>query len=272
MSRRMTSLAAASLAAASFVVSGSALANGKAVVDEALWLINNIPVQNNTWDLPCAINWETPTAKTKAACFFTLSLMRAMGYAKTDVYRLWESTSPASEDYYALLKASPALDDAPPRIETFFRRVTRVEDIEKGDILVIGKTMSGNTVTYAGHTVMITGAPIEILPQIEPRYADTRQFALPIADSTNSAHGCNSNEFTDSRWNGNCKSGYHNPGVGTGYMRIYTHTLNGDLLGYTWSVTSSKDSYMSPKTRPYLIGRLYKLPPPAKDDLPPPPP
>jgi hypothetical protein len=61
-------------------------------------------------------------------------------------------------------------------------------------------------------------------------------------------------------------------GIGTGYMRLYVHASNGGLLGYTWSVTSSQTSYMSPKTRPYHIGRLFKLPPPAGDDLPPPPP
>lgn len=267
--RRMTSLAAASLAAASFVVSGSALANGKAVADQALWLVNNVAPQNNIWEQPCEIDWDTPFARTKAACFFTLALKEAMSYSDADIRGMWGSKSPSSAKLFEILSMSSALNDSPPLFETHFRRITRAEDIEKGDILVIGAT---KTPVYAGHTVIITGAPIEILPQIEPRYQDTRQYALPIADSTNSAHGCNSNEFKDSRWNGTCKNGYHNPGVGTGFMRIYTHALTGDLLGYTWSVTSSRDSYISPSQRPYLIGRLFKLPPPVGDDLPPPPP
>lgn len=280
MRRRMTSLAAASLAVASFAVSGSALADGKAVAATALWLIDNIAPQNNTWDLPCSINWDVPSAKTKAACFFTLSLMRAMNYEKQDIYAMWDSNSPSSEIYFDVLSRSPALYDNPPRFETYFRRVTRAVDIDAGDILVIGPTFSGTTQTYAGHTVIITGPATEILPQVAPRYADTKQYAIPIADSTNSSHGCSTTAYADSRWSGSCKDangdgkadGTFRSGVGTGYMRVYADAFSNALLGYTWSVTSSQTSYMSPKTRPYHIGRLFKLPVPIGNDLPPPPP
>jgi hypothetical protein len=62
------------------------------------------------------------------------------------------------------------------------------------------------------------------------------------------------------------------PGAGTAYLRVYTDSLTGMLLGFTWSVTASTSSYYSPSSRPYRIGRLFKLPDPLEDPADPPPP
>ncbi|WP_437961533.1 hypothetical protein WME76_19070 [Sorangium sp. So ce119] len=185
-------------------------------------------------------------------------------------------SSPTSAYYFDILNSSPALGAA-AGIETYFRRITRAADIQKGDVLVIDQKIEYNPVTeedeivYAGHTVIITGAPREILPQVNPRYSGTKQYAVPIADSTEVAHGCNA-AYPDSRWSGPCTGGYMTPGAGTGYMRVYTDSLTGILLGYTWSVTSSMTSYYSPSNRPFRIGRPFKLPAPLPTEPPPPPP
>ncbi|WP_438002670.1 hypothetical protein WME89_27325 [Sorangium sp. So ce321] len=270
----MTSLAVVSLAAASLITLGSASASAKDHTDWALEFINNA-VSNSVTDEgeDCFMNWGDGTpaawsAKTKGACFFTLSLQKAMGYAKKDIGNLWFANSPVSDVYFDYINMSPALG-APPLSEddeTHFRRVSRAIDIQRGDILVVGATG-----TYPGHTVIITGAPTEILPQINPRYAGTKQYAVPIVDSTTMSHGCNT-AYPDSRWSGPCVGGSMADGAGTGYMRVYTDSITNILLGYTWSVTSSTTTYYSPSTRPFRVGRLFKLPPPAGDDLPPPPP
>jgi hypothetical protein len=104
-----------------------------------------------------------------------------------------------------------------------------------------------------------------------PRYSGTKQYAVPIIDSTNSSHGCNT-AYPDSRWTGTCTGGYGGSGIGTGYIRVYTDSMTGILLGYTWSVTASTTSYYSPSTRPYRVGRLFKLPAPLPTEDPPPPP
>lgn len=278
MSRRTTSLAVASLAAASFISLASASASAKGPEDWAVEFIDNAVV--NEWgnDPDCFVNWDDPdqskawTGSTKAACFFTLSLQKAMGYTPQDIYAMWGKNSPTSDYYFDLVTASPKVGATSAGFETYFRRVERAVDIQKGDVFTIGEVRGETGITYAGHTMIITGAAEEILPQINPRYSRTRQYAVPIADSTSSSHGCAEGKYRDSRWSGQCTGGYMAPGAGTGYVRVYTDSLTDVLLGYTWSVTSSTTSYYSPSTRPYRIGRLSKLPDPISTDPPPPPP
>ncbi|CAN94503.1 putative secreted protein [Sorangium cellulosum So ce56] len=273
MSRRTTSLAVASLAAASFITLASASASAKGPEDWALEFIDN--AVSNEWgtEPDCFMTWDDAdqskawTGMTKAACFFTLSLQKAMGYTQQDIYAMWGKNSPTSDYYFDIVNASPKVGATPPGFETYFRRVERAVDIQKGDIFTIGATS-----TFAGHTMIVTGAPEKILPQINPRYSGTEQFAVPIADSTSSSHGCAEGKYKDSRWSGQCTGGYMTPGAGTGYVRVYTDSFSGILLGFTWSVTSSQTSYYSPSTRPYRIGRLFKLPDPLPTEPPPPPP
>jgi hypothetical protein len=266
---------------------GSASASAKDHADWALEFIEGVNAEQNEWSTPCSINWGDGTpgsmsGTTKGACFFTLSLMKAGGYSTLDTHAWWDINSPGSDDYYEIINGSPALGAPPPGIETYFRRVTRALDIQKGDVLVVDEkivchmeVVEGVEVevceTLAGHTAIITGAPVDITSRgINPRYSGTRQYAVEVADSTATAHGCSA-EFRDSRWiDASCTN--YKPGAGTATMRLYTDSLTGILLGYTWSVTSSLKSYMSPMTRPYRIGRLFKLPEPIDPSDPPPPP
>ncbi|WP_437766965.1 hypothetical protein WMF27_21715 [Sorangium sp. So ce281] len=266
-------MAVASLAAASFITLASASASAKGAEDWALEFIEN--AESNEWgtEPECFMNWDDPdqskawTGMTKAACFFTLSLQKAMGYSSLDMYSMWGKNSPTSDYYFDIINVSPKVGANPSGFETYFRLVERAADIQKGDVFSIGATG-----TFAGHTMIVTGAPEKITPQINPRYSRTEQFAVPIADSTSSSHGCSEGQYKDSRWSGPCTGGYMTPGAGTGYVRVYADSFSGVLLGFTWSVTSSQSSYYSPTTRPYRIGRLAKLPDPLPTEPPPPPP
>ncbi|WP_437963084.1 hypothetical protein WMF04_25430 [Sorangium sp. So ce260] len=283
-------MAVASLAAASFIMLGSASASAKDHADWALdFLDHTVSNEFAGSDEKCFMTWEEPqtlsvdgetvqvpawSGRTKGACFFVLSLQKAKGYTEQDFLAFWGVKSPTSDYIFDLINMSPATG-APspsPDDETHFRRVNRALDIQKGDVLAIGATS-----TYAGHTVIVTGPAKEIFPQVMPRYSGTRQYAVPIVDSTSSSHGCvdpdsENNEYADSRWDGPCTGGHMEAGIGTATMRVYTESASGLLLGYTWSVTASNTSYYSPLTRPYRIGRLIKLPDPQSTEPPPPPP
>lgn len=173
------------------------------------------------------------------ASFITTVIKEAMGWTGDHIRHIWGSTSPGSPIYYDNIT-----------LGVNFTRITNIYDIQRGDILTIDATDS-----YSGHSVMILEAPEELTVQLKPRWADTLQWAVKIADSTTSAHGCNS-IYPDSRWEGDCKNGgvFHQ-GPGTGYIRLYTD-LTGEFIGYTWSITSVSDSqYYSPSVRPYAVGR-----------------
>ncbi|HTN87059.1 MAG TPA: hypothetical protein VL242_25345 [Sorangium sp.] len=213
-------------AAASLVALGSAPAEACSdVADAALALITaGTPVSNG-------------------APFFTRAMRDQSGYTGTDIAVLWGSTSPNSHIYYDNIIA-----------ENYFTQVTNVVDIAAGDLLAINHVLnSSGTVTYSGHAAIITGPATQISPAISPVYANTKQYAVPIADATSSSHGC-SVSYPDSRWSGACTGGTFTAGTGTAYMRLYTD-LSGNLLGYSWSVTSGA-TYYSPTTRPYAIGKL----------------
>ncbi|WP_437922699.1 hypothetical protein WMF37_27110 [Sorangium sp. So ce291] len=274
------------MAAASFITLSSAPASAKDHADWALEFVNGA-VSNELADVsePCSMAWDEPgiveindepvrvepwTGKTRGACLFVESLKQARGYGYEgqEFKNMWGKYGPSSAELFDVVNRSAALG-ASAGIETYFRRVAKAADIQKGDVFVIDATA-----TYSGHTAIITGPATEITPQIAPRYSGTRQYAVPIVDSTSTAHGCldPDSPYADSRWSGACTGGYMKGGAGTATMRVYTDSLTGILLGYTWSVTASTTSYYSPMTRPYRVGRPYKLIAPVSTDPPPPPP
>jgi hypothetical protein len=268
MSRRTTSLAVASLVAGSLLMLGSTTASAQTQDHTDLALNFVATAMVNDWAYepdPCWIDWTSNPASgaTRGACFFTLVLKQARGYHDDDIEMLWGSVSPDSHRLFNQIDASPYLGQPAGAVETHFRRLSKASEIRKGDILSIDATDS-----FDGHTVIITGPAVDITSSaIMPVYRGTKQYAVPIVDSSSISHGCNAT-YPDSRWRGPCTGGYMDAGAGTGYMRVYIDSLSGVLLGFTWSITASTTSYYSPSTRPYRIGRLYKLPAP----MPPPPP
>ncbi|WP_437758884.1 hypothetical protein [Sorangium sp. So ce1389] len=176
------------------------------------------------------------------AVLFTAVQKAAFGYTSTDIAVLWGSTSPNSAQYYSKFAAS---------VHTTL--ITNASSIAAGDVLVIGAAG-----TYTGHTAIVTGPATQLSTALNPVYANTKQWAVPIADSTTSVHGC-SVAFPDSRWTGNCTTGTFAAGEGTAYMRLYSD-LSDNLQGYSWSVTSGA-TYYAPSVRPYVIGRLTPCPP-----------
>jgi hypothetical protein len=152
----------------------------------------------------------------------------------------WGSTSPSSEKYYTEFTKPGS---------TLISLVSNAGSIAAGDVLVVNKTSS-----YGGHTMIATGPAVQLTTALTPTAPNTLQWALPIADSTTSVHGC-SNIYKDSRWSGTCTN--FTSGPGTGYIRLYTD-LSGNLVGHSWSVTSGSTAYWFTGTgaRPFVVGRL----------------
>ncbi|HTN87057.1 MAG TPA: hypothetical protein VL242_25335 [Sorangium sp.] len=181
----------------------------------------------------------TPSVSS-GAVFFTAVQKSAFGYTPTDIAVLWGSTSPNSSQYYTNFDAG-----------NHITKITTASGIAAGDVLVIGT----GTSTSSAHTAIITGSAIPI-SALNPVYAGTKQWAVPIADSTTTSHGCSAS-FPDSR----CVGGVFTAGEGTAFIRLYSD-LSDSLVGYgfTWSVTSGA-TYYTPTARPYVIGRLTPCPP-----------
>ncbi|XXY48042.1 hypothetical protein WME91_49390 [Sorangium sp. So ce269] len=181
------------------------------------------------------------TPVSSGAVFFTAVQKAAFGIPSTDIAVLWGSTSPNSAQYYTNFNAG-----------NHVTKISTATGIAAGDVLVIGAAG-----TYTGHTAIILGPATQLSTALNPIYANTKQWAVPIADSTTSVHGC-STFYPDSRWTGTCTTGTFAAGEGTAYMRLYSD-LSDNLQGYSWSVTSGA-TYYSPTTRPYVIGRLTPCP------------
>ncbi|WP_437736779.1 hypothetical protein [Sorangium sp. So ce1335] len=160
-----------------------------------------------------------------------------------DLDFIWGSISPSSEQYYDAF-TDPAKAPAGGIDVTL---ISNVAQLAAGDVLVLDKTM-----TYSGHLAIINGPAQELTTQLNPKFSQTRQWAVPIIDSTGSKHGsCTATSFVDSR----CVNGVFTQGPGTAWMRVYSD-LSGNLLGHTWSVTSSSTGYYSQTERPYVVARL----------------
>lgn len=203
-------------------------------------------IANSALDLIDANVWTG-----HGAPFFTAALRSAYELSSIDVASLWGSSNPSSPVYYDHILA-----------QNHFTHITTLDDAD-GDLIADniepGDLLSIDAVTgYNGHSVVILSAPERLPGTMNPVIAGTRQWAVEIADSTSTGHGCSS-VFPDSR---GCGAGFV-AGPGTGYMRLYTDVATGALLGYTWGITSCSTCYYAPATRPYAIGRVTPCPPTA---------
>ncbi|MDI1481056.1 hypothetical protein [Polyangium sp. y55x31] len=132
-----------------------------------------------------------------------------------------------------------------------FVEITNIADIEAGQIFAIDATGS-----YTGHAAVIVGEPIDITPPAgyyTPYRTGQKQWALPIADSTSTEHGQNA-AFPDSR---RTASGFTGSVGGTAYLRLYSDEATGEILSYSWSVTSTNEANVFDQSeRPFAIGEL----------------
>ena len=276
MNKNTLRLTLASVAACSVITLGSSPASAyDEHVDAAEEFIFNATVNDTDTTNGCWINWTDSNSligHTKGACYFTELLKGGFGYAAADIKALWGTPGQLgfainSQLFFNKINSSPVVGAPAPATETYFRRITNITGVHRGDVIAIGETS-----TYAGHVMIVRGDPIAMIGAnaLPPFYSGTIQWAVPITDSTTAEHGA-SGTYKDSRCTGTCVGSAFDAGAGLAYIRIYTDLLTSNLLGYTWSATSNSP-YLSPSTRPYRIGRLVNLPAALPPPPPPPPP
>lgn len=144
--------------------------------------------------------------------------------------------------------------------------VSNIADIEADLIMAINEVKnSSGTVTYGGHAVVIVGDPIDITDEYwGPVVSGTKQWALPIADSTSSAHGNSPayydgvTDYSDSRWTSDPETGawsFTGSRSGTAYMRLYADETTGEIFAHAWSVTATSEANVFDQTeKPFAIG------------------
>jgi hypothetical protein len=184
------------------------------------------------------------TSPGNGGAFVTASYKRAFTYTNAQITWLFGSSSVSAAGWFDAIAAG-----------TYFDEITDIADVAPGQIFVIDQVFDDPATTtvnetYSGHAAVVVGYPIDITPPsgfYQPYKTGTKQWALQIADSTSSVHGANPT-YPDVR------PALSKPG--TGYIRLYSDATTGDLVAYTWSVTSTtnEDNYYTQSERPFSFG------------------
>ena len=178
--------------------------------------------------------------------FVTKAVKDAFGLTDAAFKYYWTYSTLSAERWYTAVTTGD-----------YFTEVSNIADVGADQILAINTVKDANgNVTYAGHAVVIIGDPIDITPPTgfyTPYITGTKQWALPIADSTGSEHG-NNTAYPDSRR----VSGVFTANIpGTAYMRLYTDEVTGEILSYGWSVTATNEANVFDQSeRPFAIGEI----------------
>ena len=180
---------------------------------------------------------------SNCAGFVTRSLKQAFNLDNAYFTAWMGSTGPSSARYHDNIVAGNR-----------FVQITRVGDIQRGDIVAIKYIDAGSGGT--GHTMIAQGTPTARAVATKPIIANTVQYELRIIDSTSSPHGA-----TDTR-RGTGPNGTDQDGAGFGTVRIYADAA-GTIKGYTWSLSTGSTYFTatSPATdrRSLVVGRLGDL-------------
>jgi hypothetical protein len=128
-----------------------------------------------------------------------------------------------------------------------FTVVARAQELLPGDIIAVDYE-EGNKNT--GHTMIVAGAAVEMAADSLPMVQGTRQWAVPIIDSTGSPHGKDDTRLVRGA-DGKTETV---TGLGMGTLRVYTDA-EGVIVGHTWG-PGSKSKYWPTKDREVRVGRV----------------
>jgi hypothetical protein len=206
----------------------------------------NVLDENNLYENDDqALSWPSADGgiySSRADCsgYVTRSLMKAFEFTAEDLQTWMGSKGPSSARYHDNIA-----------FQNNFQRIRRASDVQRGDILAskyLDQTGGGT-----GHTMIAAGTPVLRTTPSEPSITGTVQYELRIIDSNASPHS------TDSR-KGTGANGADQTGAGLGTMRLYADASSGQIVGYTWSLSSGSDYYTatSPTNdrRSLVVGRM----------------
>ncbi|MDI3283320.1 hypothetical protein [Polyangium sp. 15x6] len=206
-------------------------------------------VSGSALDLVIAYQNDSTKTTGNGGSFVTKAVKDALGWSSSQwLYYFGTSTLSAQKWYEQIV---PPGGGAPSN----FVEVDNINDVDAGQVFAINATGS-----YTGHAAVIIGEPIDITPPnafYTPYITGTKQWAVPIADSTGSEHGQNT-AYPDSR---RSASGFTANVPGTAYIRLYSDATTGEILSYGWSITATNDlNIYDQSERPFAIGELTVAP------------
>jgi len=181
-----------------------------------------------------SVLWKTEDhpAECYADCsaLITAILKHACKINDTQLSNWLGRKRPLARDYYDTIVA-----------ERGFTKLENPKDIHPGDIIAFKYPASAKD---TGHCMIADGDATE-RTATEPLIENTKQWELPIIDSTGSSHGKG-----DTRRD---KDGKTRSGLGRGTIRLYI--TDNKIVGYTWS-TGPKSVYRPATERAIAVGRL----------------
>ena len=193
-----------------------------------------------------ALSWPTNGAgiySSRADCsgYVTRALMKAFEFTTEDITAWMGSKGPSSARYHDNIQA-----------QNNFQRIQRAADVRRGDILA--SKYLDNTSGGTGHTMIAASAPVLRSIPSKPVIDGTVQYELLIIDSTKSPHS------TGDTRKGTGADGGDQDGAGLGTMRLYADAGSGQIVGYTWSLSTGSTYYTATSPvgdrRSLVVGRM----------------
>lgn len=253
----------------------SALAAWGDHLDTGADWIRDIRPAHNAYASPSVVEYLGGTLEVSAVCGgFVSELLKATypdltddvmsALADDDPSDEHDWNSPDSQHWF------DAIDDETSTTSdglTFaFEKLTDIDDVEAGDILVSTYTPAGTTAT--GHTMVIYTMPttFSLVTTTIPGYSgvSVERYRITVLDSTERVH-LDRSDSTDSRYKAEVSptdptKRVNDEGMGTGEIYLYADHSTGALIGWTWTVVQST-AYQSVDAagsnyRPVRVGRL----------------
>jgi hypothetical protein len=208
----------------------------------------NVQDENNLYENDDqALSWEDAAVgsiySSRADCsgFVTRSLMKAFEFTAEDLQAWMGSKGPSSARYHDNIV-----------FQNNFQRIRQASDVRRGDILASKYLKSTGDGT--GHTMIAASTPVLRSTPTRPLIDGTVQYELRIIDSTSSPHS------TGDTRQGTGANGADQTGAGLGTMRLYADAASGQIVGYTWSLSTGSVYYTatSPDEDPrsLVVGRM----------------
>ena len=224
--------------------------NGNGEKDWVTWpesLARNVHDVNNTYaNSEQALSWPMNgigiySSRADCSGYVTRSLMKAFDFTAEDMAAWMGSKGPSSARYHDNIL-----------FQNNFQRIQRAADVRRGDILAskyLDKTSGGT-----GHTMIAAGTPVLRSVPSKPVIDGTVQYELLIIDSTKSPHS------TGDTRKGTGADGGDQDGAGLWTMRLYADAVSGQIVGYTWSLSSGSVYYTATSPaddrRSLVVGRM----------------
>jgi hypothetical protein len=191
-----------------------------------------------------ATEWQRTRSRTRCGSLVSLLLGQAYPYLDdnglyTDgihvIEALTGSISPRAAQWH------DAIADERGAGKYLFRRVLRVADIRRGDILAAKYSL--NSTDGTGHVAIVDSIrPRAFTDPLGESLPGTSQWIVRVVDSSRNTHSHDTRTNTDTN------------GIGSGELRLYESDSTGELAGWSWSTAAGSDAYTS--SQPMVVGRL----------------